>query len=723
MPSTDETQLEQAFADMAYSRLRDKSNSLLDYLLGFQLLKSEDDAKRAVGVFGYEIDGKIYYTPAFFLNGEIRGLESIYSTDADLFMPLTDDWVSDLINKADVQVGEPTTKSRRERGAREPDYTRLTIVPGGSNVKLGSAEVYNTLAGGLSESKHGHVMSLPEQLRGLPHDVHVKIAASIRANPALYKAVTSVYPYTDLLPLPKQAAQEKVAAAAEKPVLIIGNVTDEGVEQLTDAQREEILSGGVVVLDDRIETNKAQLYKSETTQNLLNPADNAIYDVLMADGSIEPCLIGNTAQRAPRYLVYGLKSKRWCVTCPDSVFAVRQYLQPAFNEWATDAARPNSVRPGQVVAFVNMDGECTVPVAVDSVTAGVDGSKVLTVYPQEGYCTQPYVGFDVERNGRTETVRDIRQVIITPSKTKVPLYYRGKLVISDEHFRAIVLRSDSNDESELTPVVERPQDVPSYRFSEADFGDYNTLWAQIEKVASKLEAWSVGDEQFFRRDGRIVSTLSKQASYDYLINSCGVSLDAADELLSETATGRRTYYVKEAADPRLELPDMQVLAPGGEMSRFHPTGTPEVRVVQRSSPDNRAAYGYESPFGGAVPDGGRSTLERIQSAVQSGDKEVFDATALSSLIKSYVPTDLVDRYIPSITVGMDRLGRILFLIYWHYNDFAERYGEDELSEMLDNLSTVFQQLGDMLLSLKQRTLAGDPEHYGLGLDMNLEVNQ
>ena len=57
MPETNETALEQTFSDLAYSHLRDKSQALLDYLVGFQMLKQEEDGQRAVGIFGFEIGG------------------------------------------------------------------------------------------------------------------------------------------------------------------------------------------------------------------------------------------------------------------------------------------------------------------------------------------------------------------------------------------------------------------------------------------------------------------------------------------------------------------------------------------------------------------------------------------------------------------------------------------------------------------------------------------
>ena len=79
---TSQAALEQTFSDLANARLRDKSPVLLDYLVGFQLIDNDEDGSRAVGMFAFEIGGDWHYTPVFFLNGEIKGLDSLYSVNS-----------------------------------------------------------------------------------------------------------------------------------------------------------------------------------------------------------------------------------------------------------------------------------------------------------------------------------------------------------------------------------------------------------------------------------------------------------------------------------------------------------------------------------------------------------------------------------------------------------------------------------------------------------------
>jgi hypothetical protein len=137
---------------------------------------------------------------------------------------------------------------------------------------------------------------------------------------------------------------------------------------------------------------------------------------------------------------------------------------------------------------------------------------------------------------------------------------------------------------------------------------------------------------------------------------------------------------------------------------------------------------YNSPFAGGGHEGNgisgtssTTALDSVQRAAQTGQKEVFDASVLGSLLKSHSPTELVDRFLPTIITGMDRLGRILFLVFWHYDEFEERYGENDTAEMIDNLKASFNDVGEIVSFLKKRSLAGDPDHYGIGTgESNIE---
>jgi hypothetical protein len=93
-----------------------------------------------------------------------------------------------------------------------------------------------------------------------------------------------------------------------------------------------------------------------------------------------------------------------------------------------------------------------------------------------------------------------------------------------------------------------------------------------------------------------------------------------------------------------------------------------------------------------------------QQAQQTGQKEVFDTAMMSSLTKVVHPENMVDKDLGNIAKTLNTLGRMLFMFYWHNEEFQDRYGKKDLPELEDTLRNAFEMLGDLLLYLKQKTV-------------------
>jgi hypothetical protein len=83
---------------------------------------------------------------------------------------------------------------------------------------------------------------------------------------------------------------------------------------------------------------------------------------------------------------------------------------------------------------------------------------------------------------------------------------------------------------------------------------------------------------------------------------------------------------------------------------------------------------------------------------------VFDTSVISSMLKAVRDDTMIDRYLPDLTSGMDKLGRLMFMFYWHQDKFAERYGKQDLPELEDSLRNAFEVVSDVILFLKQKTV-------------------
>ncbi len=196
--------------------------------------------------------------------------------------------------------------------------------------------------------------------------------------------------------------------------------------------------------------------------------------------------------------------------------------------------------------------------------------------------------------------------------------------------------------------------------------------------------------------------MSKLASLKHLIEYHGLHHDDADMLIKEAKPRvTKSYYIKYSdfapMSPSFSEPTMgnergirtQVQYPQQEMQNLSP-GMGGNRDAYNPDP-----YLDENSKGQAV------------EAASHGQKEVLDTSVISGLVKSMDTAGLVDGYIGDLLLGLDRIGRILFVFYWHNDKFKERYGQQDLADLEDNLRNVFKNLGELTLFLKQKTVEPD----------------
>jgi hypothetical protein len=108
--------------------------------------------------------------------------------------------------------------------------------------------------------------------------------------------------------------------------------------------------------------------------------------------------------------------------------------------------------------------------------------------------------------------------------------------------------------------------------------------------------------------------------------------------------------------------------------------------------------------------------QAASGAAQSGQREIFDTAMIGQMLKAVRDDSMVDRYLGDVTKGMDRLGRILFMFYWHGEEFQERYGKQDMPELEDSLRNAFEQVGDVLIFLRQKTVDPYPEEQGFDIN-------
>lgn len=123
----DDEAVERAFADQAYSTVAQHAAKLMQppHFLGFELIYSNDEKTRLVGIFAFRINHELIYAPAFFLNGQVRGQEILYRVAPGRTVPLTEEWISFLLEKAQNSPGQALPRQRTDSLNAGVDLTPL----------------------------------------------------------------------------------------------------------------------------------------------------------------------------------------------------------------------------------------------------------------------------------------------------------------------------------------------------------------------------------------------------------------------------------------------------------------------------------------------------------------------------------------------------------------------------------------------------------------------
>jgi hypothetical protein len=95
-------------------------------------------------------------------------------------------------------------------------------------------------------------------------------------------------------------------------------------------------------------------------------------------------------------------------------------------------------------------------------------------------------------------------------------------------------------------------------------------------------------------------------------------------------------------------------------------------------------------------------IDQAMQASGLGQQQVFDHAMLGVLAQASDISEMIHRYMPDLEGALDKLGRLLFLFWWHQEHFKELFGVIKLTELEDNLRQTFKQFGELVLELKQK---------------------
>ena len=219
-----------------------------------------------------------------------------------------------------------------------------------------------------------------------------------------------------------------------------------------------------------------------------------------------------------------------------------------------------------------------------------------------------------------------------------------------------------------------------------------------------------------RVDGDSERHLTEKDAVWHLVRDHGLRVPEAQAAVEQAGVnGYSRILVKHAAG--YYAPSMHEL---DNPARYDETlGYPVMERQQARIPVDGLEDSYATPDTYAYEPQDQRTMAAAEQAAQRGEKEVMDVGVLASMVRAVDIDRFSEKYLKDLTRGLDRVGRLLFLYYWHYDKFADRYGKDEMEELESALQNTFKAVGDTVLFLKKKTVDADRMFQGSDASLSL----
>jgi len=535
-----------------------------------------------------------------------------------------------------------------------------------------------------------------------------------------------------------EPGDEMLNKASAVAVLTYDEVLHHGtaLHQLDSNDRDKLMKDKILVRDERPETSVA--YEVQTELKLQNPDETGIYDVLCRPHKIERCLIviGPYQQNRRELFCTVVRldgEKQWLNIHPSNIWTVRKYDTSEFRRFVDELPEADTLSSDNgLYMLINSFGNATLPFDVRR-SVGDDTYKSYDVsFRRHAELDRPDHLPPLKYSGESQAYYDRwymnrgERITFTGKHNAKFRAVGGDLYIG-KGTKLLTIRASNDDECGCFAHSSDPSPIMP-----GNMLDIETMLGQ--KTAMLKLAANVTEVQV---NGK---AMSKLAALIHLIRDHGLREAQARYLLKRAEQERSTKfrikyasYIKQAQDPYYEL---QKTGPGAPPFPEPYVGTDaltgnQIPTMQFSEynlkiPDMSAAntdrsqylpLGPEPDFQGSWPPAGPPMPDQqakglVMQAAQTGQKEVFDTAMIGSLLKAVRDDNMIDKYMGDLTKGMDRLGRILFLFYWHNEKFADRYGQADMVELEDGLRNAFEGMGDIVLFLKQRAIDAYPDELG-----------
>jgi len=704
--------LEQAFFQLAYDKLQDSLKNLLPYLVGFEIVKKNEEGTKALGVFGFKsAKGDVLYVPAFFVNGKVKNLDLLYSKTSEQFYPLSEDFAELFLRDSAVSIGSKGKEDRAGilKDTPQGDYRQMAVPPRTGKYSIASVVDYVETASNKTK----------EAFKNL-----------IEKDAEFCEALLRFYPIEKIA---KALVPEKSGKKyrKENQVEVVTKAENARVKNLSAPQKEELLTQGFVVVDKRKDSDKSKFGVLDFVKKFQNPTESGFYPYITKVGTINYGLI----LVRPKQLQQAFSTDDSIVINLDSSEKGLAYLVDTSKVMVKDQIKvkdysavhklmvdPAEAKPGysSVYVLVNENLKAVQAFRINANFKDANGIRRLSVEPYRCCCSSDEYFCNTGKRG----------IMDRPgSAHHLP---RGNFYEHPKTLNEILLVMTKKPGEELSYKNNCVYVPTGYKLLEVKFhAGFNALSDDSESSSSKLKETfengkpgSLFDLNAFLADKNVLPMTVRSNGSEFFVDVAGAKTRYDDPVKAKIAmTVELGLDFKQAGDLISEAQEKSLVCghikkaytgdsyptPFEESPYTNEIGQPTYAGIgQENFQTGEQSYsGNPSQLGlGVMPEVNGVDPKLVQQAVQlaeGGQKEIFDVHSMSALAKYVGVDDKIMEYTPSLLEAVDRLGRIIFLLHWDTDKFIEMYGRGDLATLTELLRSVFKNLGELIIFLKRKS--------------------
>ena len=751
MMSDDE--VEQAFMMQATRFVEDKAKPIHKppFYLGFEIVYKNDANNKMIGIFAYRINKGLFYAPAFFLNGEIKGTDLFYVVKEKMFVPLDDEWVNYYINKYTRSQGTGITNQEASKMRRSVDLRWISLPPYMKTSSIDSNRYEEQLRQDKAdfdtisrEAKRSLLtIDFEKKASGLTGNLKdmlskdrrflSKIASTIKDD-AHYEFLNNIHKClgdTQWMPDHIEEPQKKVASVEDKLIVHLGRFNPNNPKIASKQQ----LFQGISLEDNRKEIIPVYI-KDKCELNAVT--HNGVWDILGDDNRFHKCFVfigepnwdmmfrdtddrgrlnvrdwTNSKKRRNVYVVDLEDGGDLDYTEESGILRINENDTSKLNDFT-------NINTAKAYGY-NLLDEKVKFIKPDDIEIG---KKYLVIDPFAGRALFEYIR-SIDEDNECYLINDfltISKVEGAPSRnnascTTMPFFGKDTVVLE--------VKPVSKKDSETCPDNKGYSEDASYNTT-----SYNTTWKpaknrRMERVLLRslgldFAKLKYDNQKFFLEKNAHRSCDHNDFSAKItLMNDLKASEADVDSIMKIAKDKGECEFMYKLGAQSLVLDPVPAFTTDFDSTVNVPMEYPQSFVVNlrepgKMIPDPRLGDQYENSGTAELVNENKPEPEFLKEEVmnanqlaefakKTGERSIFEHGVIGSLASTYGAYNLVAEYIPDMRTGLDRVGRLIFLYYWRPEDFAEKYGAEDLTELESLLISSFKRFGDLVLALVNKS--------------------